>query len=174
MKWASWCESIALFAGLIAILTLISTAYFCPQCASFLIACAVIGYVVAKVAGRVVRDEEVKRKPDVRVRLEELARERQEEMDATRTFYASPEWRLLREQVIAEQGRRCRQCGRHIASDFDLTVDHIKPRSKFPELALDKSNLQVLCRQCNSSKGNTILDGLSEDLEASEVVKNRR
>ena len=35
-----------------------------------------------------------------------------------------------------------------------MNVDHIKPRKKYPELALDKSNLQVLCEECNHGKGN--------------------
>ena len=91
-------------------------------------------------------------------RITVLAKTRSENIEERRLFYGSPEWRLLREQIIAEQGRLCRQCGQHIIRDFDLTVDHIRPRSKFPELALDKSNLQILCRQCNSSKGNTTFD----------------
>ncbi len=28
----------------------------------------------------------------------------------------------------------------------------MKPRSKYPELALDPENLQVLCRACNMGK----------------------
>src|SRR5262249_39926358 len=30
--------------------------------------------------------------------------------------------------------------------------DHIKPRSKFPELELELGNLQVLCADCNLGK----------------------
>jgi 5-methylcytosine-specific restriction endonuclease McrA len=136
-----------------------------PQYASFLIICTVVGYTGAWVAQRVERSEEAKRRPEVQAHLEELARARQQEIEATRTFYASPEWRILREQVITEQGRRCRQCKRLITDDFELTVDHIKPRSKFPELALDKSNLRVLCRQCNSSKGDAIVGDTVEEPE---------
>ena len=36
--------------------------------------------------------------------------------------------------------------------DFDLHIDHIRPRSIFPELSLDPSNLRVLCRICNFKK----------------------
>ena len=96
-----------------------------------------------------------KRLPKVDARLEELARERQRQIDEARAFYASSEWRLVRKQVVEEQGRVCQECHQHISDDNDLTIDHIKPRSKFPELALDKSNLQVLCRRCNSAKGAT-------------------
>lgn len=85
----------------------------------------------------------------------ELAEVRKQDIEEQKRFYASAEWRLVREQVIQEQGRVCQECGCHISNDYDLTVDHIKPRSKFPELALEKSNLQVLCRRCNSSKGAT-------------------
>jgi len=38
-------------------------------------------------------------------------------------------------------------------------VDHIKPRSKYPLLELDISNMQVLCEQCNCSlKGTNTVD----------------
>jgi 5-methylcytosine-specific restriction endonuclease McrA len=34
----------------------------------------------------------------------------------------------------------------------NIVVDHIKPRSRFPELALDPENVQVLCDSCNRGK----------------------
>ena len=36
-----------------------------------------------------------------------------------------------------------------------LQVDHIKPLSVYPELALDRKNLQLLCGPCNQKKGTT-------------------
>ncbi|RYZ77711.1 MAG: hypothetical protein EOP05_00795 [Proteobacteria bacterium] len=39
-----------------------------------------------------------------------------------------------------------------------MHVDHIKPRSKYPHLELEFSNLQVLCRQCNFGKSNKYED----------------
>ena len=83
----------------------------------------------------------------------ELARERQAAIDERQQFYSSSEWRALRSQAIAESGRSCSICGVVVADDFDLTVDHIRPRSRFPRLALERSNLQVLCRSCNARKG---------------------
>lgn len=71
-------------------------------------------------------------------------------------FYTTPDWRALRASVIRRQGRICRRCGMEINSRRDVTVDHIKPRSRYPELALDFSNLRVLCRSCNSSKGISV------------------
>jgi hypothetical protein len=99
--------------------------------------------------------ERAKRAPKVQALIEQLASERQNRIDDTLAFYRSAEWRLIRNKVINQQGRICRVCNRIVNEDFNLTVDHIKPRSKFPELALAELNLRVLCRHCNSSKGNT-------------------
>jgi 5-methylcytosine-specific restriction endonuclease McrA len=35
-----------------------------------------------------------------------------------------------------------------------MHIDHIKPKSKFPDLALTEENLQILCRDCNLGKSN--------------------
>jgi len=83
----------------------------------------------------------------------ELAEVRKQDIEEQQRFYNSAEWRLIREQVIQERNHVCQKCGLRITREYDLTVDHIKPRSKFPELALEKSNLQILCRRCNSAKG---------------------
>jgi len=69
------------------------------------------------------------------------------------TFYESKEWRELRYQALKLHGRQCLCCGQK-APNVELHVDHIKPRSKFPELELDINNLQVLCKDCNLGKSN--------------------
>lgn len=63
-------------------------------------------------------------------------------------------WRELRCEIIRRDGRVCQElhCHRTIPLDFDLHIDHIRPRSVFPELSLDPSNLRVLCRTCNFKK----------------------
>lgn len=66
-------------------------------------------------------------------------------------FYISRAWRELRYDVLTTYGRKCRVCFR---SEIELHVDHIKPISKHPELALDFNNLQVLCVDCNKGKSN--------------------
>ena len=106
---------------------------------------------------------ECKRAPTVAARLEELARERQASIEAAAAFYASSEWVLLRKQVIEQEGRVCQECGCRIVDDHDLTVDHVLPRSKFPALALERSNLQVLCRSCNAIKATHLPNGWSEE-----------
>lgn len=67
------------------------------------------------------------------------------------TFYLTKEWQQLRYLTLGKYDRKCMVCFR---TNLELHVDHIKPISKFPELALDPNNLQVLCRDCNLGKGN--------------------
>lgn len=59
-------------------------------------------------------------------------------------------WRKLSKQ-LREMHPFCKQCG----ATKDLTVDHIVPLVDLhPELRYEISNLQVLCRRCNSTKGD--------------------
>jgi hypothetical protein len=64
-------------------------------------------------------------------------------------FYRSTDWKKVRSRTLNEHENICVKC----YSETDITVDHIKPRSLYPELALEYSNTQVLCRSCNSKKG---------------------
>ena len=70
-------------------------------------------------------------------------------------FLLSYAWRKLRMEVLLEQGSTCQCCGAQASRDrVKMNVDHIKPRRLYPGLALEKSNLQVLCADCNHGKGN--------------------
>lgn len=70
-------------------------------------------------------------------------------VSTTESFFESPAWQRLRYETLKKH-RKCVLCG----STSNLHVDHIKPRSKYPELALDPDNLQVLCGRCNLAKSN--------------------
>lgn len=70
-------------------------------------------------------------------------------------FYSSKDWRKLRVRVLERYQCSCMMCGRSPkAHKIVLHVDHIKPRSKFPELSLTFDNLQILCEDCNLGKSN--------------------
>lgn len=56
----------------------------------------------------------------------------------------------LRMEIFERDGNRCLRCG----SQEQLSLDHIVPLSKGG--TNDESNLQTLCRRCNSSKGDAI------------------
>lgn len=57
-------------------------------------------------------------------------------------------WYILRKEIFRLQGVHCLKCG----SGDKLNIDHIKPKSKYPELEYDLDNLQVLCWKCNMRK----------------------
>lgn len=68
-------------------------------------------------------------------------------------FYQSTEWRQLRYLALKNTGGACQCCGASARHGAVLHVDHIKPRSQYPELALSLDNIQVMCDDCNIGKG---------------------
>ena len=78
-----------------------------------------------------------------------------EETDkSTGNFYSSTKWLAVRYAAFEKYGQRCACCGNTKENGARLQVDHIKPRSLHPELALDIDNLQILCELCNKGKSN--------------------
>lgn len=73
----------------------------------------------------------------------------------SKKFYSSQKWRNLRVKALAKSNR-CAACGRGPNDGIVLHVDHILPRSIYPEYALKLGNLQILCEDCNMGKGNTV------------------
>lgn len=69
-------------------------------------------------------------------------------------FYASREWKELRYRVLEKYGNECQCCGASRKTGAVIHVDHIKPRSIYPDLELEFDNLQVLCDPCNIGKSN--------------------
>jgi 5-methylcytosine-specific restriction endonuclease McrA len=65
-------------------------------------------------------------------------------------FYNSGAWKEVRYQALLMSRGVCMACKNDRRK---LHVDHIKPRSKYPELELNLDNLQVLCDLCNVGKG---------------------
>ena len=100
------------------------------------------------------------RSKKIAICLYELAVERAKAISDARAFYASAEWNIVRSLVLAEASRKCQVCGKLIRRKSDLTIDHILPRSKHPQLALERSNMRVLCRSCNSRKGDRLLSNI--------------
>lgn len=87
-------------------------------------------------------------------RIQSKANHRQDDT----SFYRSSAWRKVRYSVLAQSDRKCLICGTPQSDGAILHVDHIKPRSKYPELALDASNLRVLCEDCNVGKSDSELE----------------
>jgi hypothetical protein len=73
-------------------------------------------------------------------------------VDPKRLFTQDDKLRLLSEREADSDGLYvCDWCHQHFRAE-ELTVDHIHPWSRGGRTVL--SNAQLLCRACNSSKGN--------------------
>jgi 5-methylcytosine-specific restriction endonuclease McrA len=75
-----------------------------------------------------------------------------------RNFMQTEEWlqeyRKIRYRTFLKYGQICMVCFTKGEEHNPIHCDHIKPRSRFPELSLDPHNMQVLCLECNYGKGN--------------------
>jgi 5-methylcytosine-specific restriction endonuclease McrA len=67
-------------------------------------------------------------------------------------FRSSDAKRMFRESIKARDGHKCVYCG----SSENLTVDHIRPKSKGGTDTAD--NLVTACRPCNQAKGSMHVD----------------
>ena len=49
----------------------------------------------------------------------------------------------------------CSDCNKQVVGS-DITLDHILPASKYPDLFFNEGNIRVLCRKCNGNKRDLI------------------
>lgn len=64
------------------------------------------------------------------------------------TFRSSDAKRMWRDEIKLRDNNRCVYCG----STKDLTIDHVRPRSKGGETTAE--NCVTACRRCNQAKGS--------------------
>lgn len=84
---------------------------------------------------------------------------------ASPAFLQTPEWRRVRYDALRANDGRCELCGRNkhqLPPGEHLNVDHVRSRKARPDLALDATNLAVLCSADNAGKGNRYADDWRE------------
>ena len=69
-----------------------------------------------------------------------------------KVYYTKEEWEEAREAVFLRDGRICYRCQCEATQ-----VDHVLPKSKYPHLALDLTNLKPICWPCNRKKNTQVL-----------------
>lgn len=69
--------------------------------------------------------------------------------DSIRKFYNSAAWKQLRQQVFIRDNYTCRDCNKRGGK---LEANHIKARSRYPDLKLVASNIETLCKPCHDKK----------------------
>ena len=67
------------------------------------------------------------------------------------TFRSSDAKRMWRDEIKLRDNNRCIYCG----STDNLTIDHVRPRSKGGETNFN--NCVTACRCCNQAKGSMLL-----------------
>lgn len=60
----------------------------------------------------------------------------------------------IRNALALETSKKCAYCESSIDQVSYPHVEHIRPKSKFPELVVEWGNLTVGCEQCNTHKGD--------------------
>lgn len=66
-----------------------------------------------------------------------------------KAFYNSGLWKKLRREVLKEQKHECQVCKAKGLYTEAVTVHHIEPILKRPDLALTKSNCMAICGGCH-------------------------
>ena len=72
------------------------------------------------------------------------------EFDRWKQTLGGRKWK--RQQYKLQEGR-CSGCRQSISLKGSH-IDHIKPLSRYPSLAIAPHNLRILCADCNLTKGN--------------------
>jgi uncharacterized protein (TIGR02646 family) len=68
--------------------------------------------------------------------------------------------REIKEALRVETSSKCAYCEGLVDDVSYPHVEHIRPKSKFPELAHDWANLTTACERCNVAKGDYFEPGL--------------
>lgn len=70
--------------------------------------------------------------------------------DEIEKFYKTTIWKKLRLEVLEKNNYDCEHCKSKGEANKANTVHHIKHLKQCPELALDKSNLMAVCKECHN------------------------
>lgn len=85
---------------------------------------------------------------------------------ASLTRYRHPR---IKEQIVLDCKGKCAYCESQIDHAQPGDIEHIKPKAKFPEKIVEWENLTLVCKKCNSEKGDffdaneTLIDPTIED-----------
>ena len=82
--------------------------------------------------------------------LAKIGRPRPDMVREKNNAWAGGKRGYLRRAALIRDNHTCQKCG--FSNKDIMIVDHIKPRSVFPELEFDLNNLMTLCPNCNSIK----------------------
>lgn len=103
----------------------------------------------------------------------DLYARRQRSTKSVDPFFRSASWKAFRAQVLARRARMCARCGRPVAMNERIHLDHRVPRRKAPERAFDESNIELLCHPCHSKKTAARDGGFGNPMRDPDAVDGR-
>jgi len=53
---------------------------------------------------------------------------------------------------LLRESNHCWLCGKYFNDGGEISVDHVKPKSKYPELVYDITNMRLAHSKCNSER----------------------
>jgi 5-methylcytosine-specific restriction enzyme A len=90
--------------------------------------------------------------------------------DAKNLLYQSAEWKELRKKVMHRDNYMCTKCKTKNSITNSLQVEHVKPKSIYPELMFDLNNVITLCKRCHAK---TITFGRAKLRKYAKKLKQR-
>lgn len=109
--------------------------------------------------------------PHQSVRVYRCHSELEEDNSESKPFYSTKRWLTLRFKALEKYGQHCMCCNRSASDGVRIDVDHVYPRSKFPELEYELTNLQILCNLCNVGKSNIVIKDFRDQYEQNALAK---
>lgn len=101
-----------------------------------------------------------------KIRKEEISKIYKIDRESMLIFYKSEEWKLMKSWVYQRYEKECAKCG----SKTNLSVDHIRPISCHPRLALKHRNLRILCMPCNKNKSFIMASKKDMDIKRLKII----
>jgi|TARA_R110000751_G_scaffold1894_4_gene6936 hypothetical protein len=77
-------------------------------------------------------------------------------------------------RLAEKQQYKCALTGDHLTPTDNMSLDHIKPASKFPELKEDISNVQWVTKWANAAKWNLSQEEFYEQCKKANQYKNQK
>ncbi len=81
-------------------------------------------------------------------------------------FYRTKQWYKVRQKALMRANYCCEECG--VCQRKGLHVHHVKSRKEYPMMALELSNLIVLCTADHNRRHDRINDKAIEKIPVSD------
>lgn len=78
-------------------------------------------------------------------------------------FYTSQLWRKKQSQILKDNHNECSRCKARGKVAIANTVHHKKYLRRYPDLALEDSNLEPVCEACHYSEHHTKKGFMNEE-----------